>query len=296
MGDEGTGWKAPRWRFVLALSAALVVHVGLLLAVRAALSWRPSFDSRTTTVMQLRLIDVEVLPPPVPEPVPESSPASSPSRPVTPGTPAQAVASPAPAAKPPKATSDAVGAPSNLDLGSVPETIVAAPASSEPASGERASTPIQNPIVGPDIFGAPASQPIAIRREHQPRLVTPDGRTYLPEVDVAVAAAATRFPDKPKAPTASGSDPFSHRSPIPYVATRFDPLWVPAGETLVDTFLRRMTKRSSSQIGGLQIDCVWILIVAGCNWGPIQRMSIDELKRLRADVPMPRGPGTRPGD
>lgn len=136
-------------------------------------------------------------------------------------------------------------------------------------------------------------------RRQQPRLVALDGRVYIPEMDAAIAAEAARFPVKPAAPKAGASNPFSHRSPVPYVATRFDSVWVPDGETLLGTFLRKLAdkavKKASGQVAGVQIDCVWILVVANCSWGLPPRLGIDDLKKLRADVPLPRGPNTHPG-
>lgn len=149
------------------------------------------------------------------------------------------------------------------------------------------------PTPGPPEQGSSNSN-----REHDPRLVAPDGRVYIPDIDVAIAAG--HFPLQPTAPAAGSSRPFSHRSPLPYVATRFDSLWVPDGETLMGTLLRKLSdkvvKRGSTQIAGLQVDCVWMVVIANCSWGAPLRMSIDELKKLRADVPPPRGPDTQPGN
>lgn len=253
--------SAPRWRVVIAWAAAFGVH-GMLLMLIQQLPWLPSkpLQRHHGDALQVRLIAPS---PRAVEPV-DNAPASSTLLPAM----DRAVD-----AKP--ATGRAGGTPT-AETASVAATRVNALPESVP--------PPTSATVAATLLGE------ALRSDapRKPRLLAIDGRPYLPDVDVAAAAAAARFPDKPRKPAAGARDPFSHRSTVPYVATKFDRYWVPDGETLVDTLLRKATKKATGVVGGIQFECQWILVVAGCSWGAMQRVTIDELKAMRADVPMPR--------
>lgn len=237
----------------------MILHVGLLIAVREALRWRPTFDGPVNRPMQLRLIDVDVLP----------------------------------------TNSDSVRPPPRLaaPLNPLQREKRVSPTEIAASTGRAERSSAVKPMATQSL--TPERAPSNPNRRQQPRLVGLDGRVFIPKVDAAIAAEAARFPVNPAAQKAGASNPFSHRSPLPYVATRFDSQWVPDGATLLGTFLRKLAdktvKKSSGQIAGLQIDCVWILVVANCSWGVPPRLSIDDLKKLRADVPLPRGLNTQPG-
>lgn len=84
---------------------------------------------------------------------------------------------------------------------------------------------------------------------------------------------------------------------IGYSPTRFESIWVPLDESPGDEAVRRSTLTHSWRLpGGTEIHCSVTLVLGmlgGCGWGRPPRLPIEELKRMRADPPMPR---TKPAD
>jgi hypothetical protein len=84
---------------------------------------------------------------------------------------------------------------------------------------------------------------------------------------------------------------------IGYAPTRFESIWAPRDESLGDEAVRRSTFSHSWRLpGGTEIHCSVTLVLGmlgGCGWGRPPRLPIEELKRMRADPPMPR---TKPAD
>ncbi|MFC5489427.1 hypothetical protein [Dokdonella soli] len=129
----------------------------------------------------------------------------------------------------------------------------------------------------------PAARPVS----SAPRLdlYTTDGQVRLPETAPALSAEIREFPTR----TPRG-DPFARRNPLPYTPTRLDRLWLfPRGETLAGELTRKATVSHTWRTPwGTQITCAWVLIAGGCGWGIPPRAPIEELKRMRADPPMPK--------
>ena len=85
------------------------------------------------------------------------------------------------------------------------------------------------------------------------------------------------------------SNPMSHESPLPYQPTRFDRYWKPDDETLLGEWVRKASKESSYDTKyGTRINCKAFLFLMTCGWGPTPRVSIEELKEMRANPPAPR--------
>lgn len=117
-----------------------------------------------------------------------------------------------------------------------------------------------------------------------PGWVERDGSVRLPD---AVAAPRT-FSNRPLR-EADAPNPLVHRDVLPYTPTRLEGVWAPRDETLGGEVLRRGTAEGKVNLPqGYQVRCVWMLIIGGCGWGKAPQASIDELKAMRADPPMPR--------
>ncbi|MBN8480420.1 MAG: hypothetical protein J0L88_02395 [Xanthomonadales bacterium] len=127
------------------------------------------------------------------------------------------------------------------------------------------------------------------------RVFNRDGSVNLPDADsTAVAADPTAFGRRQRTP-AYTPDPMAHRSPLPYEPTRFERDWAPRDESLLGEWLRRSTRTTSRDTrGGTRITCSAFLFFGGCGWGPAPRVTIEELKRMRADPPLPRPSPPRP--
>jgi len=118
------------------------------------------------------------------------------------------------------------------------------------------------------------------------RLFNRDGTIDLPTApaDADPAAFGSRKQVAPYTP-----DPMVHQSPLPYVPTLFERDWKPRDETLLDQWVRSATvTRTWDTRGGNRISCSVFLFIGGCGFGWAPRVTIEELRRMRADPPMPR--------
>ncbi|MEP6880881.1 MAG: hypothetical protein ABI866_02755, partial [Dokdonella sp.] len=90
-------------------------------------------------------------------------------------------------------------------------------------------------------------------------------------------------------------NPMAHQSPLPYQATPFDRYWKPDGETLLGEWVRKASKEASHDTKyGTRVTCKAFLFLMACGWGPTPRVSIEELKAMRADPPAPRNSADDP--
>lgn len=136
----------------------------------------------------------------------------------------------------------------------------------------------------PEESSAPAASSRA-EPSPAPQFYDRDGRVRLP--DAKAFDAETPFPQLPIVPTEG--NPFVHRSPLPYEPTRFDKYFPDVRETLGGELVRKsIVKRSGRLPWGTYVECTWILIFGGCNWGSAPTATIEELKAMRADPPMPK--------
>ncbi|PZQ18300.1 MAG: hypothetical protein DI564_03020 [Rhodanobacter denitrificans] len=122
------------------------------------------------------------------------------------------------------------------------------------------------------------------RGEPAPRWIDRSGAPRMP----APVAAPRTFSNRPLR-EADAPDPLAHRSPLPYAPTRFEKYWAPRDETLGGQWLREHTvSRTVDLPQGYQLRCTWMLILGGCGWGKAPQATIEELRAMRADPPMPR--------
>lgn len=85
------------------------------------------------------------------------------------------------------------------------------------------------------------------------------------------------------------SRPMEHQSPLAYQPTRFDRYWKPDGETLLDEWVGKLSKEVSHDTKhGTRISCGAFLFLISCGWGHTPRVTIEELKAMRANPPAPR--------
>ncbi len=127
------------------------------------------------------------------------------------------------------------------------------------------------------------------------RLFRSDGSVFLPieQGDPDPAAFGSRRKDAPFA-----VNPMTHRSPLPYTPTMFERDWDPHDDELMplewlkSAMVEKSWRKSWDTRGGTRITCEFLLILGGCGWGPSPRVTIEELKRMRADPPMRRLPST----
>ena len=116
------------------------------------------------------------------------------------------------------------------------------------------------------------------------------GRVILPAAvtdDPAVFGSRKHAPFTP--------NPMAHQSPLPYKATPFDRYWKPDGETLLGEWVRKASKEASYDTKyGTRVTCKAFLFLMACGWGPTPRVSIEELKAMRADPPAPRNSADDP--
>lgn len=134
-----------------------------------------------------------------------------------------------------------------------------------------------------------AAAPPSTRAESvtAPQFYGRDGQVRLP--DTKTAQGETPFPQLPIVPTEG--NPFVHRSPVPYEPTRFDKYFPDVRETLGGELVRKATvKRSGRLPWGTYVECAWVLFFGGCGWGTPPSATIEELKAMRADPPMPKSP------
>lgn len=119
-----------------------------------------------------------------------------------------------------------------------------------------------------------------------PRLRDRNGRVQLPEG--AAAAPARTFSNRPLMDP-QAVNPMVNRDMLPYTPTRFEKYWVPRDETLGGELLRNaIAERTVDLPQGYQLHCAWMLILGGCTWGKAPHATIEEIKAMRADPPMPR--------
>jgi hypothetical protein len=113
-----------------------------------------------------------------------------------------------------------------------------------------------------------------------------EGRVRLPDIAVV---DAPRMLGQATQRDAAEPDPMRHQSPLPFEPTRFDRDWVSDDETLLGEWVRRLSKESSYDTKyGTRISCKAFLFLMACGWGPTPRVSIEELKGMRANPPLPR--------
>jgi hypothetical protein len=178
---------------------------------------------------------------------------------------------PSPRSSPPEPTPparpSAPAAPSGRTPRAPPRS--EAPAAAAPSAPGRAAQAVQE--------AAPSSAPQFYGR---------DGQVRLPE---NAADAEAPFPQLPIIPTQG--NPFVHRNPLPYEPTRFEKYFPSVRETLGDELVRKATvQRSARTPWGTQITCTWVLFFGACGWGPVPRATIEELKAMRVELPMPKTP------
>ncbi|HUD43122.1 MAG TPA: hypothetical protein VMR06_14115 [Dokdonella sp.] len=156
-----------------------------------------------------------------------------------------------------------------------PMPYVSAPAAPRAAADDTAAAPL-----AADTGATPEPD----RTDPAPRWIERDGTPRLP----APVAAPRTFSNRPLR-EAGAPDPLAHRSPLPYAPTRFEKDWAPRDETLGGQWLREHTvSRTVDLPQGYQVRCTWMLILGGCGWGKAPQATIEELRAMRADPPLPR--------
>jgi len=130
---------------------------------------------------------------------------------------------------------------------------------------------------------APPREHEAVPAERAPRLFGLDGHILLPDEHAAKNAPNALSPNIPH------GDPFARANPVPYEATRFDKYFPDVRESLGGEIVRKTTVVYSWRTPwGTVWECKSSLIllgIGGCTWGPAPRLTIEELKALRADPP-----------
>ena len=119
-----------------------------------------------------------------------------------------------------------------------------------------------------------------------PELFDDSGRVVLPEAgfvkDSDTFVTTGRVPE-------FAANPLDHLEALPFRPTRFNRRWVPERETLAGTFVRKGTfEKHWDTRGGNRIQCVLVVIFPACMWGWAPRVTIEELKAMRAELPPPR--------
>lgn len=242
--------RPARSRFVVALLLALLLHA--LLFVLIADLMRPRSEVlQPHQVIQLRLIDdsaPESAPQQIASPMPEPEPEPAPSKPIHDQAP---VLVPAPIAAPPPAVVASVETQPDSPITAVSDNVIAEPG--------RATTE---------------------------KIFRRDGSIVLP--DPEGSRAITNF-DSTRKIAPFTPNPMAHPSPLPYEPTMFEKDWAPLDETQLGAFVRKATATKSWDTeGGTRITCTSFLLFGGCGWGPAPRVTIEELKRMRVNPPMPR--------
>lgn len=251
-----------RRRLLLSLAVAVLLHAGLFAALVHWTRVRPTPPRAEQPFMQLRLIDAPKVA--APETVSDVTPVRR-AAPV-PGNNAPTRIAPIPSTRPRVARP---AAPAAVDSTEVAETgPTPSLASSVVSSADARVT-------------TPAVDASTLHLFHR------DGSIDLPDTDHAGNDPAAFGPRKRMAPYSP--DPMVHRSPLPYAPTKFEGMWAPRDESLLGEWVRNATRSKSWDTqGGTRISCSAFLFFGGCGWGPAPRVSIEELKRMRADPPMPR--------
>lgn len=240
-----------RLRRRLAAGVALLLNLAFLVALDHVM--RPLARERAPwqRIAPTDVLQVRL----IEETPPSSMPAPAQETPPMPEPPAPTVVERRPRARP--------NAPA-------PSRTAAAPAEASPAR--------ENPVapVQPDVSAPVSSTPQFYERNGQVRMP-----------DASVGAAETPFPQLPIVPTEG--NPFVHRNPVPYEPTRFDKYFPSVRETLLGEVVRKATVKKAGRLPwGTYVECSWVLFFGGCGWGSPPRASIEELKAMRADPPMPK--------
>lgn len=130
--------------------------------------------------------------------------------------------------------------------------------------------------------------PEAAPTQERPRLFGLDGRVLLPEQSRESGETRAGFPQD-----SAHGDAFARTNPVPYEPTRFEKYFPDVRESLGQEIMRKTTLTYSwITPWGTQWTCktnLLLLGVGGCGWGPAPRLTIEELKALRApDLPLPQ--------
>jgi hypothetical protein len=127
-------------------------------------------------------------------------------------------------------------------------------------------------------------------------LYSPDGELRLPDNATSLEREEVGF----NAHAPASGDPFARRNPVPYEPTRFESVWAPSRETLGQELIRKsFVTHTWLTPWGTQVTCSASFILGmlgGCTWGYAPTATIEELKAMRADPPMPRSPVVPPQD
>jgi hypothetical protein len=126
------------------------------------------------------------------------------------------------------------------------------------------------------------------------QLFDPDGHLRLPE-SAPPAEGEVAFGAHPTQPAHA----FARRNPLPYAPTYFEGAWVPGNESLGREVVRRTTFSHTWRTPwGTQIGCAVSLLAlaGGCGWGSAPTATIEELKAMRVDPPMPEQPAASPDE
>lgn len=253
-----------RLRRRLAAFVALLLNLAFLVALDHVMrplpgKHAPWSHAAPGDVLQVRLIEVAPAPAPQPQPAPEV-----PAAPRMQQSPATAPAiAPAERRASASARSKAADRAAPAEQGRAPE------------SAREAMSEAADPA-------APAT----------PQFYDKGGQVRLPEVNTAGGEAP--FPDLPIIPTEG--NPFVHKNSVPYEPTRFDKYFPDVRETLGGELVRKaIVQRTARTPWGTQITCTIVLFFGGCTWGHVPRATIEELKAMRADPPMPKKPAENAG-
>lgn len=243
-----------RRRLLVSLAIAVLVHGALLIVLLQVSRARRAPPVENGSAIRLRLIDARV---------PERQDAATPVRDVDP---------------------EQIAAPERDATQRAPRPMPESASSPESEPPPMATAASRVPA------RLPAEATPAVSADASPlRLYKRDGSLSLPDADhEAIAQDPAAFGRRARAP-AYTPDPMAHRSPLPYEPTRFERYWTPRDEDLLDEWVRRATRTTSWDTeGGTRITCSAFLFFGGCGWGPAPRVPIEELKRMRADPPLPR--------
>jgi hypothetical protein len=246
----------------VSLAFAVVVHAVLLAALLHWTRVRPS-PPRERAELEVRLIGSPLITRPgaTPQPAPTSTPPH------------------VPEASPRRSPSQAPDIARTI----APAVTPSSPPSDVPRAAPRVEVETRSIVApSPDVASTPTTADTPTLR-----LFHRDGSIDLPDGDTEAGDPAAFGSRKRVAPYSP--DPMVHRSPLPYEPTMFERVWAPRDESLLGEWVRNATRSKSWDTqGGTRISCSAFLFFGGCGWGPTPRVSIEELKRMRADPPMPR--------
>lgn len=273
VGETGDADERTRRRWAIVL--ALLLNISFLVAfdhlMRPLSAVRPSWPSADPTgVLQVRLIDIA----PTPSLDQDVSAASIEE------APQAATRTDAPAARLRRAGRSEAQQTQRVDA--IGPAVKASP--------ERPTQPNQS-------TQTEAADTAAVPGQTELQLYDNNGQIRVPDMATADATATTPFPPRPRSPTQG--NPFVHRNPLPYEPTRFDKYWPSIHETLGGELVRKsMASHTWRTPWGTQITCsvnpLAPMALLGCGWGYAPTATIEELKQMRADPPLPREPRVDP--